>query len=929
MNQVPAPTWEVVEVPHPALVTKDGAGSAVAHSEWVRLFLGRSLAPAKLVDQPGRAPKVEYLVQGVPYKQIAVEELRAAAVKAAERDVAQLKQALTSHRRDIEAARDGSASMHPELFLNSFRVLASVTVSRDPDDWRITDEGLSIVRWGLAGERSEPLLAWTDQELDAQLRRVTEGFSKVARPESASEKAADADERRLKSQINTIVEARVKKERAELERRAELEINARLKRLSQSSSGLEPIDPGAPMYAPPMPRRQGVAPWIAIAAGVAALLFLGVSIWFGWAWQKADRIATKNWKDLSTARDALNEAERSRASTDGRLAVVEAHLNGTREALGVKSGIDPTDTARKLMAAHSAELDALNRAGKALTDRPIEFGSQEFHMPNEEIQGRLASAIAALIAARNDARDRLIDTELLVGPRPSLSEAVDRALAQIRALEGTATKSEGAASTQAAQIEQWVDRAKRLVKFLSNVGLPAGTTASPVDFADPLPPQFQDDYKRFLGRWEALALAEHKGGAVALWCRGSLLAPELGSPLDGKNALQGIRDAAAVDALLAASQRGGDGDFLKTLNEQRVDRGLDPFSVMAGVPCDNARLAELVKALRSCIDCPKDPGDKPCIWRIRQARYEERPNTRVFFTLEDGKAASDGSLSRLVGPQKADEGEAKVSPYKPGKGVTTYLDTSPPFGESVGKVLESALPASPLDCRDTLAIAVMRAILDRVSNAPIANADPSRVARIPAGLAIRMLEALTAVMVEDRKELVSQDLQGVLRGWRDNPRGTTPKPGLLKSLCKKRWLDENGLESDISTKQMKPAVERLASMLRDWESSRSTPVPAPLPRDLALLGGVLFSVASEQPSANSPTGFADQLSPTGPYSNAKGCELYVVLSPNMSSYKSVKIGSCDKDGTPSLVIPQEAMAATGLVVLRGPPQQGPPPSKKK
>lgn len=164
--------WRVEPAHGGEPVRMSSGAPALAHSEWVRLFLGRAIAPAQLRETGGASGTVEYLVLGEAPDPSWDDSRRGAAAAAAAADVESLAAAVEAHRALMEAAaRDGVVS-HPEAFVSSYAVLRCVTVSADPADWCVTDEGLSIVRWGLDVNGAVPVLAWSPAEIRAMGARA-------------------------------------------------------------------------------------------------------------------------------------------------------------------------------------------------------------------------------------------------------------------------------------------------------------------------------------------------------------------------------------------------------------------------------------------------------------------------------------------------------------------------------------------------------------------------------------------------------------------------------------------------------------------------------------------------------------------------------------------------------------------------------------
>jgi hypothetical protein len=166
VTQEHARTWAVVREPVSALARDSSGVPVVARSEWVRVFLGRAISFANVLDGEGGA---EYLVSGTDV--FPPDGARAGIARdAIDADFASLKVLVAQHRELVE--KSGSAS-DAAILTRAYATLRRVTVPSDPADWRCTDEGLCIVRWGLEGV-GRPLLSWTEEELDRQHRELLE-----------------------------------------------------------------------------------------------------------------------------------------------------------------------------------------------------------------------------------------------------------------------------------------------------------------------------------------------------------------------------------------------------------------------------------------------------------------------------------------------------------------------------------------------------------------------------------------------------------------------------------------------------------------------------------------------------------------------------------------------------------------------------------
>jgi hypothetical protein len=168
-------SWSIVSVPSPDLARTASGAAPVEHSDWVRLFLGASFARCRMGSGSGAG--AEYLVSGLRLSDAGpLDDATAAEVAAALGQAFDgLRDVLTFHRNRIDSAQreaERGGDVPYELLLTAYPMLMCVTVSDDPDDWVVTDEGLCIVRWGLLSPRMRPLLQWTDSELQAMRAAV-------------------------------------------------------------------------------------------------------------------------------------------------------------------------------------------------------------------------------------------------------------------------------------------------------------------------------------------------------------------------------------------------------------------------------------------------------------------------------------------------------------------------------------------------------------------------------------------------------------------------------------------------------------------------------------------------------------------------------------------------------------------------------------
>jgi len=159
MRQVPL--WKVV--PAAAEPERYLERDLPGFAEWVRLLVGRSLAFAQLDANE----KIEYLVLGIPLDADALKlddgaNRRVKDSLNADFDV--LKNALQKHKAIISSHEKLPGP--PQTFLRAYGVLALLKLPEELSDWHVTDEGLTIVNWGL--EKGKRLFDWKPEELEAK-----------------------------------------------------------------------------------------------------------------------------------------------------------------------------------------------------------------------------------------------------------------------------------------------------------------------------------------------------------------------------------------------------------------------------------------------------------------------------------------------------------------------------------------------------------------------------------------------------------------------------------------------------------------------------------------------------------------------------------------------------------------------------------------
>jgi hypothetical protein len=165
--------WTVVDGPREG---EKALGRDVReYVEWLRIMVGRSLA---LTQRYGEA--WEYLAPGVPLESLVnvgdaewPNRVRAAI----DADFEVLRKSIDNARRAIEQVPGGDLT----AFVTGFAPIAMVTLPTEAALWRVTDEGVSIVRWGLTPDKSNRrVLDWTPGMLEDMKRTLEDRVSRYA-----------------------------------------------------------------------------------------------------------------------------------------------------------------------------------------------------------------------------------------------------------------------------------------------------------------------------------------------------------------------------------------------------------------------------------------------------------------------------------------------------------------------------------------------------------------------------------------------------------------------------------------------------------------------------------------------------------------------------------------------------------------------------
>jgi len=129
------------------------------YCEWLRLLVGRSLALASFSDSKLR---YKYLILGVDLTDLKDDEsINRNLINALEADLMVLQAALKSCKQSLG---DNSPIESPEIFLRSFSILAMLRLPQESKDWVLTDEGLTIINWGLTSGRL--FFEWNESQFE-------------------------------------------------------------------------------------------------------------------------------------------------------------------------------------------------------------------------------------------------------------------------------------------------------------------------------------------------------------------------------------------------------------------------------------------------------------------------------------------------------------------------------------------------------------------------------------------------------------------------------------------------------------------------------------------------------------------------------------------------------------------------------------------
>ena len=186
------PLWRIEQASGEA---EDIHGSPLPqYSEWIRIFLGRSLGFA----QANQGGGWEYLVLGVPIE--AFKELKDEGV--ADRVKAMLDEdfeILIHMRREYEELivrladdSSGTTAAEPLRFMSGMEVLANLRIPEEVKSWKITDEGLTITQWGL--KTGKLFFEWSVDDFKKKKNEIMGVFNGMVPRQVSKETAPDSDD---------------------------------------------------------------------------------------------------------------------------------------------------------------------------------------------------------------------------------------------------------------------------------------------------------------------------------------------------------------------------------------------------------------------------------------------------------------------------------------------------------------------------------------------------------------------------------------------------------------------------------------------------------------------------------------------------------------------------------------------------------------
>lgn len=177
------------------------------YCEWLRLLVGRALALAHFSNSN---KKYKYLILGIDLPNLKDDEsINLNLIKVLEADLIVLQTALKSFKQSLSG---NSPIESPEIFLRSFSILTMLRLPQESKDWVLTDEGLTIINWGLTSGRL--FFDWNESQFE-QIKKDL--LQRIRTPRSGNVTSTGSsrnaqEESRQQTKLNTMAHKSVPSE---------------------------------------------------------------------------------------------------------------------------------------------------------------------------------------------------------------------------------------------------------------------------------------------------------------------------------------------------------------------------------------------------------------------------------------------------------------------------------------------------------------------------------------------------------------------------------------------------------------------------------------------------------------------------------------------------------------------------------------------
>lgn len=177
------------------------------YCEWLRLLVGRALALAHFSNSN---KKYKYLILGIDLLDLKDDEsINLNLIKVLEADLMVLQTALKSFKQSLSS---NSPIESPEIFLRSFSILTMLRLPQESKDWVLTDEGLTIINWGLTSGRL--FFDWNESQFE-QIKKDL--LQRIRTPRSGNVTSTGSsrnaqEESRQQTKLNTMAHKSVPSE---------------------------------------------------------------------------------------------------------------------------------------------------------------------------------------------------------------------------------------------------------------------------------------------------------------------------------------------------------------------------------------------------------------------------------------------------------------------------------------------------------------------------------------------------------------------------------------------------------------------------------------------------------------------------------------------------------------------------------------------